>query len=223
MPQTILGSYRGEWFTASTPEQGRLLSDPVALRHLKPFIGRTLGAGAAAREAGVTVERMLYRVRQFVRVGLLRPAGEERRAGRPVRLFRAPGGLRVPFALTPFADLEAQVARHSRPYDQFRARVAGRRLQRLDHHARLIYRDEQGEVNSETDAPELQGQLSRDYTGIVWLDETDARRLSRLIDEVRTLMRHGEMDHPGQQPYLIQAVLLALELGELDEFQGPPG
>ena len=71
MPQTFLSSYTGEWFTVSNTEQARLLSDPVALRHLEPFIGRSLGAAQAAREAGVSVESLLYRVRQFLNAGLL--------------------------------------------------------------------------------------------------------------------------------------------------------
>lgn len=227
MPHTFLGSYRGEWFTASTPEQARLLSDPAALRHLEPFIGRTLGAGAAAREAGVSVERMLYRVRQFLKAGLLEQVGEEKRAGRPVKLYRAPGGLRVPFALTPFADLEAQVARHGLPFDRLRARASGRRLHRLEHHARLIYRDDgRGEVHSETETPGpevLRQDLSRDHMGVVWLNDSTARRMSELMDEWRELMGHAATDRTGKQPYLIQAVFLALDPHEPDELPGPPG
>ncbi|MBB6017893.1 hypothetical protein ACFP9V_00910 [Deinococcus radiopugnans] len=238
MPHTVLGSYRGEWFTASTPEQARLLSDPVALRHLEPFMGRTLGAAAAAGEAGVSVERMLYRVRQFLKAGLLQEVGQERRAGRPVRLYRAPGGLQVPFTLTPFADLEAQVIRHSAPYDRLRARASGRRLQRLDHHARLIYRDGQGKVHSETEVPGaevLAAFPSRDFMGVMWLDDATARRMSGLLDEWRELLgQHSAgSEHSagnkhsgrikGTQPYLVQMVLLALDPHEPDELTGPPG
>ncbi|GGO29272.1 hypothetical protein [Deinococcus humi] len=226
MPHTILGSYSGEWFTASTAEQARLLSDPVALRHLEPFMGRALGAGAAAQRAGVSVERMLYRVRQFLEAGLLQEVGQEKRAGRPVRLYRAPGGLRVPFALTPFADLEAQVARHSGPYDRLRARASGRRLQRLDNHARLIYRDESGKVHSETEAPEpetLAAFPSRDFVGVMWLDDTTARRMSSLLDEWRDLLGSVSSARDGTQPYLVQMVLLALNPHEPDELSGPPG
>ncbi|CAM3830885.1 helix-turn-helix domain-containing protein [Deinococcus frigens] len=232
MPHTILGSYGGEWFTASTPEQARLLSDPAALRHLEPFIGRTLAAGAAAKQTGVSVERMLYRVRQFLKAGLLEQVDEERRAGRPVRLYRAPGGLRVPFALTPFADLAAQVARHSLPYDRLRARAGGRRLHRLEPHARLIYRDDggrddaRGEVHSETETlgPEaLAAHPSRDFMGVMWLDDATAHRMSGLMDEWRDLLGRGGSRREGAQPYLIQMVLLALDPQEPDELLGPPG
>ncbi len=227
MPHTILGSYSGEWLNVSTPQQARLLSDVAALRHLEPFIGRTLGASAAAQQAGVSVERMLYRVQQFLKTGLLEQAGEEKRAGRPVKLYRAPGGLRVPFALTPFADLEAQAARHSRPYDQLRARASGRRMHRLQDHARLIYRDDrQGEVHSETETlgPEvLAKHLSRDFMGVMWLDEPTAHRMSRLMDEWRDLLGKDSSRRDGAQPYLIQMVLLALDLNDPDELLGPPG
>ncbi|CAM3354223.1 HD-GYP domain-containing protein [Deinococcus saxicola] len=227
MPHTILGSYRGKWFTASTPEQARLLSDSAALRHLTPFMGRTLGAGAAAHEAGVSVERMLYRVRQFVNTGLLEQVGQERRAGRPVKLYRAPGGVRIPFALTPFDDLSAQVARHGQPYDRLRARASGRRMHRLEQHARLIYRDDrQGEVHSETETlgPEvLAAHLSRDFMGVMWLDEQTAHKMSALMDEWRNLLGQDSSRREGAQPYLIQMVLLALDPDEPDELLGPPG
>jgi hypothetical protein len=226
MPHTILGSYSGEWFTASTAEQARLLSDPVALRHLEPFMGRPLGAGAAARRAGVSVERMLYRVRQFLKAGLLQEVEQKKRAGRPVRLYLAPGGLRVPFGLTPFADLEAQVARHSGPYDRLRARASGRRLHRLDNHARLIYRDEGGKVHSETETPgpeTLTAFSSRDFMGVMWLDNATARRMSDLLDEWRDLLDRSGSRRDGAQPYLVQMVLLALDPHEPDEVSGPPG
>ncbi|MFC6592254.1 winged helix-turn-helix domain-containing protein [Deinococcus lacus] len=122
MPQPILGSYSGEWLTLTTPEQARLLSDPAAVRHLYPFIGRTLSTSEAAREIGVSTERMMYRVKQFLAVGLLEQVSERRRQGRPVRLYRTPGGLRVPFALTPFEDLEAQLRTQTAPYERLRRR-----------------------------------------------------------------------------------------------------
>jgi len=44
MPQTFFGNVQGEWLTVTTAQQGQLLSDAVALRHLEPYIGRTLGS-----------------------------------------------------------------------------------------------------------------------------------------------------------------------------------
>lgn len=235
MPHTILGSYDGEWFEVQTPEQARLLSDAAALRHLEPFIGRTRGASQAAREANVSVERMLYRVRQFVAAGLLAEVGKETGAGRPIRLYRAPSGFRVPFHLTPFADLEAQIARHGRTFDRLRARAGARGLARLRQHARLIYRSTDGgtgggEVHSETDLPDRQTRAmwrrearSGDYMGVLWLDDEAARRVFEALETLRASLTPAASDRSGQRPYLIQTAFLPLDPDEAGEWGGPPG
>ncbi|GMA17332.1 hypothetical protein E5F05_07285 [Deinococcus metallilatus] len=230
MPHTVLGSFGGEWFEVTTPEQARLLSDPAALRHLEPFIGRTLGAAEAAREAGVSVERMLYRVRQFVAAGLLEEAGERRRAGRPVRLYRAPGGFRVPFHLTPFADLEAQILRHGRPFDRLRARAGARGLARLDLNARLLYRSTEGEVHSETFMPDArtyaafrQHHIGGDYMGVLWLDDGTARQVQEALNTLRELLVLQDGQRAGKRPYLIQTALHPLDADDPEALPGPPG
>lgn len=230
MPHTILGSFEGEWFEVTTPEQARLLSDPAALRHLEPFMGRTLGAAGAAREAGVSVERMLYRVRQFLAAGLLERTGERRRAGRPVALYRAPGGFRVPFHLTPFTDLEAQILRHGQPFDRLRARAGARGLARLPLNARLLYRSTGGEVHSETFLPDAQTytalrqhHIGGDYMGVLWLDDATARQVQETLDALRDLLAAQGHQRGGRQPYLIQTVLAPLDPQDPDALAGPPG
>lgn len=222
MPQTFLGSYGGEWFTAGTPQQARLLSDRAALRHLEPFVGRTLGAAQAAREAGVSTERMLYRVRQFVAAGLLVAAGERTRGGRPIRLYSAPGGFRVPFHLTPFEDVEAELAAQSRPSDRLRVRVLARSLIRKQLSGRLIYRDERGEVNYESDFPAQQDRLALtrrggDFSGVKWLTPAQAELISARLGQVRLLLAELPTARaPDSGPYLIQTVL-----AQLDENDAP--
>jgi len=227
MPQTILGSFTGEWFDVHTARQAQLLSDNAALRHFKPFIGRTLSVSQAARELGVSTERMMYRARQFVQAGLLHPAGKVRRAGRPMRLYRAPAGLRVPFALTPFEDLEAQVTRHARAFDRLRARAAARSLLTLPDHARLIYRDDlRGDVHSETFLPDP-GLRSRviggDFVGVVWLPPDRARALQAALDELLLGLGAQESRGPGTRPYLVQGALLPLDPDNPAEWSSPPG
>ena len=224
MPRPILGSYSGEWLTLTTPEQARLLSDPAAVRHLHPFIGRTLSVSEAAREIGVSTERMMYRVRQFLRAGLLQQVGERQRPGRPVRLYRAPGGLRVPFALTPFEDLEAQLRTQTAPYERLRHRGLARGLRRLEHQARLIYRADSGEIHSET---ELQlpnwrsDHIGGDYVGVQWLTDAEARHIQRLMDDLRESLSEPE-EKAGRRPYLLQAALVELNPDDPAEVLGPP-
>ena len=215
MPHTILGSYAGEWFTAATPQQARLLSDRAALRHLEPFVGRSLGAAQAAREAGVSTERMLYRVRQFLAAGILVAAGEQRRGGRAIKLYSAPGGFRVPFHLTPFEDAEAEIAAQFQSVDRLRRRMLARRLTRRGLGGRLIYRDGRGEINFEYDVPGAQDRqaltrLGSDLTGVQWLTPAQAGAVRTKLDEVWALLLGASRD-PGTQPYLIQTTLLQLE------------
>lgn len=225
MPQTFLGPFAGEWFEVSTPEQARLLSDPAALRHLEPFIGRTLGTAQAAHAAGVSTEGMMYRVKQFVAAGLLTQVGTEARKGRPIRLYRAPSGLRVPFHLTPFANLEAQINRHSRHYELLRAKAASRSMMRLPDHARLIYRDaEHGTVHSESEFPPgtREEQLGGDYMGVVWLTDQDARALQDQLDALLHMLSQPEKRAEGTKPFLVQSVLLRVDPQDLLAFNAPP-
>ncbi|EYB68639.1 hypothetical protein DEIPH_ctg018orf0028 [Deinococcus phoenicis] len=225
-----MGSFDGEWFEVRTPRQARLLSDPAALRHLEPFIGRTLGAAEAAREAGVSVERMLYRVRQLRAAGLLEGAGERQRAGRAIRLYRAPGGFRIPFHLTPFADLEAQIARHGLPFDRLRARAGARGLAHLPLNARLLYRSTGGEVHSETFMPDArtyaalrEHHIGGDYMGVLWLDDAAARQVQEALDALRERLGQQGTGREGKRPYLIQTALAPLDPDDPETLLGPPG
>lgn len=83
------------------PEAARLVLDPSAVRLLAPFLGRERSAAEVAREAGVPLNTLKYRLRQFERLGLVRRAGVERRRGRPVQTYAAPPALFVPFRVTP--------------------------------------------------------------------------------------------------------------------------
>ena len=217
MPQTFLSSYTGEWFTVSTTEQARLLSDPVALRHLEPFIGRSLGAAQAAREVGVSVESLLYRVRQFLKTGLLTGVGELQRAGRAIRLYAAPSGLRLPFALTPFADLEAQLGRQTRPYDQLRTRAMARGLTRHGLGGRLIYRGEEGGVHSEVEVEShdtrralMHQWRSGDFVGVMYLEDAQAAQAQRLLEDLRALLNVAGASDTAKHPYLIQTAMVRL-------------
>lgn len=90
------------------PQAARVVADLQARRFLEPFIGqeRTVKDVAAALE--VNMSSVLYRVRQFIRLGLLREVRAEPRKGRPIRHYRSVAdGFFVPFAATPLATQEA--------------------------------------------------------------------------------------------------------------------
>ena len=216
MPQTILGSYTGEWFTVQTPEQARLLSDSAAVQMLQPFLGRKLGAAEAAREAGVSVERLSYRIRQFVAAGLLEYIGEQPRRGRPVRLYQAAGGIFLLFQHTPFEDLEAQISGNLQPIQAAKARALARVLTEVHSDGRVLYRDDtSGKVYSEaasSGSASMQRSRGSNRIGRLWLDETQWAELQAAYDVLSAQVQALETGpREVAKPYLLELTLVPLD------------
>ncbi len=87
------------------PAATQILLDHERRGYLEPFMRAERSTSEAAAELGVPVKDMAYRVQRMLRVGLLSVTGEQRRAGRPVKRYRAPRRFFVPFAVLPEADL----------------------------------------------------------------------------------------------------------------------
>ncbi|THF86683.1 helix-turn-helix transcriptional regulator [Deinococcus sp. KSM4-11] len=233
MPETIFGRPSGPWWTVRTEEQASLLARPDSRRFLEPFIGRERTAGEAARELGVSIERLLYRVRQFRAAGLLLETGQRRRAGRPERVYRAVAdAFVVPFALTPFADLEAQIARQAAPLHQLELRAGARAGRERGLTNRLIYRDTSGELHSETALPEgttwqaIHPEPGGDYAGIYHLDDATAREIGELWEALRDRLQQARRDHGEGRPYLIRTAMVPLrpeDLAGLPPLSSPAG
>jgi len=87
------------WTRLDDPEAARALVDPETRQYLAPFVWRERRVSDVAAELGVTTNAVLYRVRQFLRLGLLEVTRTVPRAGRAVRHYRAvTPGFFVPFA-----------------------------------------------------------------------------------------------------------------------------
>ena len=82
-----------------------MLVRPEERRFLEPFVGRELGAAQAARELGLPVEQLAYRVRALASKGLLRASGSVARKGRPITLYTAAEEIRAPLELLPYEDV----------------------------------------------------------------------------------------------------------------------
>lgn len=227
MPHTILGSYGGPWFEVTTEEQAALLCSARAVRHLEPFMGRTLGIAEAAREAGVSTEGMMYRVRQFIGVGLLHQIGARARRGRSVTLYRAPAAIRIPFHLTPFDDLKAQLAYQGQVFEELRVRASARALRDGECQARLLYRnDESGTVNSETELADpsfRDRRIGGDFIGTLWLPENVARHLHQQFNDLISTLNQYSQPQENTRPYLLVSLLLGLDPDEDAKWLGPPG
>jgi hypothetical protein len=90
------------------PAAAAVVLDPAARRYLAPFLGRERRVSDVARELGADMSAVLYRVRQFLRLGLLEVARVEPRRGRAVRYYRSVAKrFFVPFGATTLAAQEA--------------------------------------------------------------------------------------------------------------------
>lgn len=78
-----------EALSVTTPEAAELLARPDVARLLKPFMHGPKTCGRGAKELGLPVESLHYRVQQFCRAGLLQVVGQEPRRGRPNKLYEA--------------------------------------------------------------------------------------------------------------------------------------
>ncbi|WP_061298320.1 hypothetical protein [Herbidospora cretacea] len=91
--------------TLTTAAAAHILLRPDERRFLEPFMGRERGTAEAAREVGVTVEQMAYRVRALSAKGLLEIAGRRPRKGRAIVVYRAAAEIRASLGLLPEADI----------------------------------------------------------------------------------------------------------------------
>jgi hypothetical protein len=91
--------------TVTSTSAAQVLLDPERRRYLEPFLGRELTAAQAARELGLPVEQLAYRVRALTRQGLLTETGRQPRKGRAMTLYRAADELQAPLALLPYSDV----------------------------------------------------------------------------------------------------------------------
>lgn len=89
------------WQRLDDPAAARVLADAYTRKFFEPFVWRERRVSDVAGELGVSTTAMLYRVRQFLRLGLLEVTRCEARAGRAIRYYRSTSkGYFVPFEAT---------------------------------------------------------------------------------------------------------------------------
>jgi hypothetical protein len=130
------------------PEQAKLLTDPESFRYFAPFLARDCTVSQAAEELGCHLDTMLYRVNLFLKAGLLDVVGTEPRRGRPVKVYRSSADAYfIPFALTPFEDIEAAIKLQNHKDGEIIARGLAKARRELERDGRHIFRDPHGEVS----------------------------------------------------------------------------
>jgi len=225
MQQMILGWFAGRWLEVRDPVQARLLTDPTSRALLEPFVGSEKSVTQAAAEIGCSVQRLLYRIRQFQEAGLLEEVRQEPRAGRPIRVYRAVAdGFHIPFALTPFADMEALIAKQHAPTDRLRNRASARLALEGSSGGRRIYRDAaSGELHSESDTPapdnlteRMRGQAGNDVTLEVYLKPEAARAFALELRDLCARFQDATLPGMQGQRFLVHLGLLPLIPGDGD-------
>jgi hypothetical protein len=202
--------------TVRDPEQARILSDPKSRRYFDPFVARERTVSEAAEEANCGVHTMLYRVKTFVRAGLLRIVWEEKRAGRPIKHYRSvEDAYFIPFDVTPSSNLEERLLIQMEPRVHQLAREWAKLLREVGQDGRRLYRDDYGQLCSESGAESTaeidfeQPPFALDFAPDLYLTDDEAKALRLELHDLYLRYLPKREKKPAKK-YLFQAALLPL-------------
>ena len=217
------------WLRLDDPEAARMVTDVQARCFLAPFIGQERTVSEVAAELHVHMSSVLYRVRQFIHLGLIGEPRFEPRKGRPIKYYRSVAdGFFVPFRATP---LEAQEALSPYTFSEGQRTLnesigqawleAAGEQQMLGIH---VYRDDHGQLNQnivpdpDTDQPtrffeqllEPNGPAVWDTWGSLKLSRQDAKALQLEIASLLGRYRTKVMDE-GRDEYVVRLAMAPLK------------
>jgi len=214
--------------TVQDPTQAKLLSEPKSFRYFAPFLAKTCTASRAAAGVGCNLDTMLYRIRTFLKAGLLEVVRLEKRSGRPIKHYRSVfDSYFVPSSATSYVNYEDEVRQMLRMYEDVIAKELARTRRTLNRQGLRIYRDRRGEVSSHTASseehiidydtlPELAQSrelaavtLAEIFTDELLLTDKEARTL---LSDLYKLWRENKREpESSREPYLLRVVLVPLE------------
>ena len=125
-----------------------VFTKPLDLRFLSPFIGRPRLASEVARELGVPLSTLAYRIRKLQKLGLLRVARIEKRSGSSLKyLCASANAFFVPFEATDAETLEVLLKRWDEPWSAMFHRGYAEALSRAGEGWGIsVWRDRSGEL-----------------------------------------------------------------------------
>lgn len=207
--------------------QARLLSDTRTFGYFSPFLARTRSVSEAAQEVGCNLDTMLYRVKTFLRAGLLQVVRVEKRAGRPIKYYRSlHEAYFVPLSVTPYATFEEEMRQLVRRYENAIVRELARSSRALNRQGKRIYRDSFGEVSTHTASDEdvydfgtlpelaLDSTLQHAVVAELFSDELLLARdeAKALLAQLYHLWREHKLEATAaRKPYVLQVALVPLE------------
>ena len=221
------------FYTVSDPEQARLLSNRESFRFFEPFVARELSATGAAAEVSCKLDTMLYRIKTFLKAGLLKVSRLEKRAGRPIKHYRSVfDAYFVPFEVTPYAELEERLREHHRAQEAVILPATAKLLRESGLEGYEFYRHSESRTvwsNSASRTGELsdllklffnphdaalvasyQGPLGGDFSSQLYLTDDEAKVLLLKFYELRTDL-YAQQPSPGKKPYFLSITFLPTE------------
>lgn len=179
------------------PAAAAAILDPKRRRMLVAFMAGERSMAEVARSLGMPINSLHHHVQAFVRQGLIAVTREQRRAGRPIRFYRAAGN----------AFLVPASAMRSRPGDALAAELRSaldEAERRSGYGDLLLFLDDEGRPRMERGQAEAPSDASELWR-VLHLDRRAARRLAREVKAV--LARYDETSGPGAKPYLVHLAI----------------
>jgi hypothetical protein len=201
------------------PEVAQFMLNGEQQRLIHPFMGRETTLTTAARELDVSVGALLYRVNKWISQGLVFVTRSERRAGRPVKLYRSTADrFFVPVLMTETGQL-LDVLRDTRDYyDRLLTSNLARALKDDPDLGVSVFRNGEGQVQSvlsqhaEVVEPDASQKKVFDFfLPSLELDENDADGFRQELGELvlRYATKGGKtryMLHVGFTPIVTQEI-----------------
>lgn len=186
----------GDFYRIRTEAQAAILDDRVLARFFYPFLGREKTVSQAAAEVGCKLNAMHYRTKTFHEAGLLRIMREEKRSGRPIKVYRSVAdAFFVPFQFTSHATQQESWLAHIEPVARRIARSMAEQYLTRERAGQCIFRDDRDSLVSlgGQELPESEivfhpdaayRPLGTDRFGNIFLTEDEAQGLKRELVEL---------------------------------------
>ena len=197
------------------PHAAAVFAKPLDLRFLSPFIGRTRLASEVARELGVPLSTLAYRIKKLLALELLEVAHVEKRPGSPLKHYRAVSdAFFVPFEATDAETLEVLLERWEKPWSAMFHRGYAQALSETGERWGVsVWRDETGEVRV---APAPQQEREEDVSVLdelalgLRLSREEVKGLKGELLELLQRYSNGNTEHRGSRPHLLRVMLTPL-------------
>lgn len=184
-------------YRVDSANMARVFLDPGRRRILAQFLGRERALADAGRALGMPLNRLSYHVAAFLRLGLLVVTRAQRRAGRPIRFYRAcADSFLVPAALMRERAGDA-LAR------ELRASLA--RAAAIDGPGDMLFMlDASGRPRMERTGTAVESDAS-EYWRVLTLNPREARALARRLADL--LREYESRPARGSAAYLVHVAV----------------